>query len=71
MIFARKGTCLTCGCKLTIARYGSLAAVLIRITEVRCCPQCGSEIAWRETEPPKLFQRPVKQKDVDDASSVL
>jgi hypothetical protein len=56
MIFARKGDCLTCGCKVTIARYGSLAAVLRRIAEVGRCPQCGSEMAWRKIEAPELFK---------------
>ena len=54
MIFCRKGDCLTCGCKVTIARYDSLAKVLGRMDET-LCPQCGSEMAWRDGEAPLLF----------------
>jgi len=56
VIFARKATCLTCGCRVLVARYDSIARVLGRIAEIRC-PQCGSEMAWRDAEVPSLFEK--------------
>lgn len=71
MIFARKGTCLICGCKVTIARYESLAKVLQRVSEMSRCPQCGNEMAWRKTEVPELFKPKRKGSSDEEEGTVL
>lgn len=61
-IVARRGECLTCGCRVLVARYMSLAKVLERLDEMRC-PQCGSVLAVTAGQPEDLFVRKMLHKE--------